>query len=188
MLSGTLHVVSIFSFLLFSDSDVKGLVYKDEGKQLKETVNILENREKRDLGNSEFPEILVNETFSNETSFETYEKEYLINRTMNLLKQFLHYDHYLKHLKEENSSIRRGTSTSKPAMSSDPIVPTPLPHTGNTTTPNDARMDIRILQQKLSELNSLDVSQLTRVFNNLHRTAEKGVEDPGITSLCCNIG
>lgn len=164
------------------------MVLTDERIHLKETSNLSVNREKRDISNNEIPEILVNETYSNETSFETYEKEYLINMTMNLLKQFLHYDHYLKHLKEDNSSIRRGTSTSKPATNPDPIVPTPLPHTGNTTTPNGSRMDMRILQQKLSELNSLDVSQLTSVFNNLHQAAEKGVEDPGITSLCCNIG
>ena len=142
-------------------------------------------RDKRHIVNSnETPEIMINKTQSNETSFEDYEKQYLINLTKNLLEQFLHYDQYINHLKEENSSVHGG-STSTPNGS--PGRPTPLPNLGQQTTP-EVRVDTRILEQKLSELEHMTVDQLEKVFNSLHRAAKEGVEDPGITSLCCNIG
>ncbi|XP_045189997.2 uncharacterized protein LOC123547162 [Mercenaria mercenaria] len=146
----------------------------------------LEVRDKRHIQDSnETPEILINKTQSNETSFEDYEKEYLINLNMELLEQFLHYDSYLKHLKEDNSSNKDGSTTASSAVPPDP--PTPLPHSGDHTTP-DVRVDNRILEQKISELRGMSVNQLESVFHSLHRAAKDGVEDPGITSLCCNIG
>lgn len=160
----------------------------DNGKLSEDTKEMMGDREKRQVYNSnETPEILVNETNSNETSFEDYEKEYLINMTLDLLRQFLYYNQYVKHLKEENSSISRTTSSHKHAVTADPVMSTALPHSGLTTTPYD-RFETRILQQKALELNQMNRTQLQNVFNNLHHAAANGVEVPGITSLCCNIG
>lgn len=163
------------------DQVIVSQITDNDQSQVEDVIGV---REKRHIVNTnETPEILINKTQSNETSFEDYEKEYLLNLTINLLEQFLHYDKYLNRLKEENSSVHG--STSKPVIS--PGLPTPLPHTGQQTTP-DVRVDPGILQQKLLELRSMNLNDLEKVFNSLHRAAKNGVEDPGITSLCCNLG
>lgn len=173
--------VSIFSDLpsdLPSEQEVEDLMPLEQNYET--AIDI--SRNKRDSPDFEYkaekPVILINKTDSNETSFEDYEKQYLLNKTKYLLEQFLQYGEFLKKLQEHKSESNANFTTEEP--------PTPLPQGGETTTPQN-RVD-PLLEAKLRELSEMSLQDLTHVFNNLRRSAEEGVEDPGIASLCCHIG
>ena len=103
-------------------------------------------------------------------SFEDYEKEYYINKTMNLLRQMLCFNEYKESLKD-NKPTAAEPSISRACGASDG---------GN-------RVD-RILDRKLRELNDMAVSQLDRLFHSVKSSARSGSVDTSISRLCCNVG
>lgn len=113
--------------------------------------------------------------------FEDYEKQFLINQTMTLLKYMLEYKEYAKSLKKNNTTV---TSVSS-------ITPSNVSYSvtqgiiGSSTTDGN-RVDA-VLERKLRELNRLSVIQLDQVFHNVKNAAQKGSEDISISSLCCPL-
>ncbi|KAH3792228.1 hypothetical protein DPMN_145719 [Dreissena polymorpha] len=105
---------------------------------------------------------------ANQTSFEELEKAFLINRTMMYLKQIYFYTKDQSTKKDNDNSIgetSNATVTSTGSVRTDPL-----------------------LEHWMQQLGKLDAHQITSILNNARRSAELGVEQADVSSLCCNIG
>ena len=120
----------------------------------------------------------VNATATEELTFEDYEKKFLINQTMNLLKQLLLYKEYTKSLNPTNANATKATTLTPQNVTVTPSA------TVSTTDGN--RVDAA-LDRKLRELSQMSVIQLDKVFHNVRNAARRGSEDISISSLCCSI-
>jgi len=148
-------------------------------------------RHKRDVGFIiERPELSANSTATNKTSFEDYEKAYLINKTMAYLVQI-----YIA-TKTRESSTNNGVenvphntnSSNKPPHNTGNLpevtVPTIIPPMRTT---HDFRSD-QLLDQWLQQLGHMTTENITRILNDVKRSAQLGVEDTDLSRLCCSMG
>ncbi|KAL4219341.1 hypothetical protein ACF0H5_021921 [Mactra antiquata] len=159
-------------------SNVKNM-YDKVATMISQTLGLTrESRDKREVV-EEIPEFEVNSTTSNETSFEFYERQYFINKTREILEQYLG-----THRREENARPENAGEN----LSQNGIVrPTALPH-GKEWTTDKSRVD-PIIENKLRELNNLTTEQLISVFrNSQHILRTTNTEDQSIASLCCHYG
>ena len=113
-------------------------------------------------------------------TFEDFEKIYLINRTMNLLKQLVLFKEYTKSQKTSDNNATVVT-TSTPQNQTATVTPSGI----SASTTDGNRVDA-LLARQLRELNKMSVNQLDEVFHNVRNAARRGA-DISISSLCCSI-
>ena len=120
----------------------------------------------------------MNATATDELTFEDYEKKYLVNKTMNLLKQLVLFKEYTKSQKTNDTKTTKASTLTPQNQTVTPSVITVSTTDGN-------RVDA-LLARQLRQLNKMSVNQLDEVFHNVRSAARRGT-DISISSLCCSI-
>lgn len=133
------------------------------------------------------PDATMNVTVSNGTSFEEYERKFLLNKIQKMLEEFLLYNNFQNYLKKNNQLDTDRSPQRTKEITSGHIKPTASHYTVITPT-SPVRTDPVVLQHTMNALGQMDITQLTHVFGNLTESASYGTIDGGIASLCCHLG
>ncbi|XP_045189987.2 uncharacterized protein LOC123547156 [Mercenaria mercenaria] len=150
-------------------------LHKQNASSAKENIEQMENVSFNFTGND------------NKTPFEEYERLFILGGIKNWLEQFLHFESFRNHTDKHdlfNTSKSSSQTTGNPGKL---VSSTALPYT-EVTTASQSRVDPIIIEEKMRQLNQMNMSQLTHIFGNLTTAAEKGQVDMGIANLCCPIG
>lgn len=141
-----------------------------------------------DQGNEkQKPDATLNVTISNGTSFEEYERNFLLNKIRKMLEEFLLYNNFRNYLKKNNQLGTDRSPQRTTAITSGHIKPTASQYTVIMPT-SPVRTDPVVIQRTMNVLGHMDITQLIRVFGNLTESASVGTIDGGIASLCCHMG
>ena len=144
---------------------------------------MIHNRKRRDDTGS-YVQLEINNNSTDEAAFEQYEKEYLIQQTMNDLKTLYYHNQYLNYLKDKKTDDR---SHRKPSIDYTGTAAPPSARPNPSTNGPDFNRVDPILEEKLHELRNLSVRDLNRIFRDVRRAVEDGGTDNSIASLCCQM-